>query len=128
MFEINNWSLVSPSKVGGSPTRFTQKSQTEDFQISGSKFSVLSIDEEVEGEIMEDRLQTTAVGVLEIHSNSDKSNEEDGVYDTTTSQAEAKAEEAHKKGAKHNIAKEKKAKSQDANLLAMSTRSSRRHL
>ncbi|CAF1768554.1 unnamed protein product, partial [Brassica napus] len=46
-----DWLLVSSSKVGRSPVCFTLKNQTSDFQISGSKFSVLSNDEEEEGKI-----------------------------------------------------------------------------
>ncbi|KAJ4872653.1 hypothetical protein Rs2_45678 [Raphanus sativus] len=60
--ELNNWSRVSPSKVGRSPGRSVQQSQADEFQISGSKFSVLGVDDEEEGEIMEEAPQTIFVG------------------------------------------------------------------
>ncbi|CAG7884211.1 unnamed protein product, partial [Brassica rapa] len=49
--EINIWLLVSPSKAGRSPVLLSLKNQVADFQISGSKFSVLSNEDEEEGEI-----------------------------------------------------------------------------
>ena len=121
--ETNKLLLVSSSKVGRSPVRFTQKNQTSDFQISGSKFSVLSNDEEEEGEITGDGLQNLAVAETLVNNDSVNAEEDNGV-NTTSNHAEEKAKETHVKGA----TKEKKAKSQDANPLTMSTRSSRRYL
>ncbi|KAF2562716.1 hypothetical protein F2Q70_00014264 [Brassica cretica] len=54
--EANNWSLVSPEKVGRSPVATPRGNQREDFHIFVSKFAVLSVDgqeeeQEEEGEI-----------------------------------------------------------------------------
>ncbi|KAL0823404.1 hypothetical protein Bca101_047081 [Brassica carinata] len=54
--EANNWSLVSPEKVGRSPVATPRGNQLEDFHISVSKFAVLSVDgqeeeQEEDGEI-----------------------------------------------------------------------------
>ncbi|KAF3612164.1 hypothetical protein DY000_02046636 [Brassica cretica] len=59
--EANNWSLVSPEKVGRSSVANIQGNQLEDF-ISASKFAVLSVDEkeeeqEEEGEIKDPGFQ-----------------------------------------------------------------------
>ncbi|KAF3503510.1 hypothetical protein F2Q69_00044117 [Brassica cretica] len=103
--ETNKLLLVSSSKVGRSPVRFTLKNQTSDFQISGSKFSVLSNDEEEEGEITGDGLQNLAVVETLVNNDSVNAEEDDGV-NTTSNHAEEKAKETHMKGA----TKEKKAK------------------
>ncbi|KAF3566162.1 hypothetical protein DY000_02017822 [Brassica cretica] len=103
--ETNKLLLVSSSKVGRSPVRFTLKNQTPDFQISGSKFSVLSNDEEEEGEITGDGLQNLAVAETLVNNDSVNAEEDDGV-NTTSNHAEEKAKETHMKGA----TKEKKAK------------------
>ena len=49
--EQSNWALASPDKVD----RFPGSHQREDFHISASKFSVLSMGEEEEVEILEGR-------------------------------------------------------------------------
>ncbi|CAN7011963.1 unnamed protein product, partial [Brassica oleracea var. botrytis] len=59
--ESNKWLLVSPSKAGRSPVFLSLKNQAADFQISGSKFSVLSNEDEEEGEIKGDGTQTPTV-------------------------------------------------------------------
>ncbi|CAN6912881.1 unnamed protein product, partial [Brassica oleracea] len=59
--ESNKWLLVSPSKAGRSPVLLSLKNQAADFQISGSKFSVLSNEDEEEGEIKGDGTQTPTV-------------------------------------------------------------------
>lgn len=61
--DANNWARVSPAKVGRSPMRPDQRKYTEDFQISASKVSVLSVEDGEEGEIMEERLQVSAVEI-----------------------------------------------------------------
>lgn len=122
--ELNNWSRVSPSKVGRSPGRSVQQSQADEFQISGSKFSVLGVDDEEEGEIMEEAPQTIFVGSLEIIINTDEGS---GEVRDTTGQLEASGKESQSKGVKQSTARERKAKPQDTNPSAMNTRSSRRH-
>ncbi|KAF3525161.1 hypothetical protein F2Q69_00047366 [Brassica cretica] len=61
--DANNWARVSPAKVGRSPVRPDQRKYTEDFQISASKVLVLSVEDGEEGEIMEERLQVSAVEI-----------------------------------------------------------------
>ncbi|CAG7863745.1 unnamed protein product, partial [Brassica rapa] len=64
--EVNvtsNWSLVSPEKVGRSPA--TSALNTVDIQISASKYSVLSMDEEEEGEILVEEQQNMEIEVNE---------------------------------------------------------------
>ncbi|KAF3541664.1 hypothetical protein F2Q69_00022532 [Brassica cretica] len=48
----NDWALVSPDKVGRAQAKTPLKDPGE-IQISASKFSVLSVDDEEEGEITE---------------------------------------------------------------------------
>ncbi|KAF2606037.1 hypothetical protein F2Q68_00044107 [Brassica cretica] len=60
--EVNvtsNWSLVSPAKVGRSPA--TSAQNTVDIKISASKCSVLSMDEEEEGEILVEEQQNMEI-------------------------------------------------------------------
>lgn len=122
--ETNKWLLVSPSKAGRSPVLLSLKNQVADFQISGSKFSVLSNEDEEEGEIKGDGTQTPTVEESRININPVTAEEEDDGINITPNHVKERAGETSRKGAK----KEKKAKSQDANPLAMSTRSSRRYL
>ncbi|KAF3521526.1 hypothetical protein F2Q69_00046799 [Brassica cretica] len=63
--EENRWSLVSPTKVGRSPGKTDKSKQSEDIQISASKFSILSVDDEEDGEILGERLQMSATGTPE---------------------------------------------------------------
>lgn len=39
--EGTDWSLVSPTKTGRSPVRLANTNQSEDFQITASKFAVI---------------------------------------------------------------------------------------
>lgn len=39
--EGTDWSLVSPTKAGRSPVRLANTNQSEDFQITASKFAVI---------------------------------------------------------------------------------------
>lgn len=148
-----DWSLVSPTKVGRSPSRMASENRNEVI-ITASKFSVLSTDEEEEGEIMEDRvLITDKLGADPMESKEETemalvagiSNEETvGVVTTVATTPAATTElcetvvyrddvepkEGKRKGARRETStskeNEKKAKPQDVSSTAMSTRSSRR--
>ena len=103
--------------------------QSEDLHISASKFAVLSVEEEQEeGEISEKGQ------VLPVVSIPDSERGIVGNVEGLTQQSQADQEcEAKETGAKRKQStvkgiKEKKAKSHDTNPLAMSTRSSSRHL
>ena len=52
-------SLVSPTKAGKTPEKLANANQNEDFPITASKFAVLSVEEEEDGEIMDDRRLVT---------------------------------------------------------------------
>ena len=108
--EQSNWALVSPAKVGRSP-----ENHREGIHISASKFSVLSVEEEEEGEIL-DRMKL--VEVTEMEGVAERNEER-------TEEATVNQETAHIRETKGTGAK-KKAKSLDSNPMAMSTRSSRR--
>lgn len=116
--EASKWLRISPAKVGCSPM-WSAQNQTEDIHISASKFSVLSVEDEEEGEIMEEMQQNTEDEDTLIRENMDEKEEAE------MSVTEDKGKETNYKGIKRNQ-KEKKAKSHDANLIAMGTRSSRR--
>ena len=125
-----NWSLVSPTKVGRSPGRSSHAKQAEDLHISASKFAVLSVEEEEEeGEFMERDSQTD----VETQDTNDF-NEEEGKGGSVEVQIVSNKIGQHDDEIKENetkgITKEqraKKARSQDVNPMAMSTRSSSRH-
>ncbi|WZZ71449.1 hypothetical protein YC2023_082819 [Brassica napus] len=105
----DNWYSVSPTKVGRSPVN-PFVTQREDSHISASKVSVLSVGDEEEGEILQDR------ELVECDA-TDMGNDEAGQLE----------EDFINQQCANRKLKGKKAKSQDANPRAMSTRSSRRH-
>lgn len=111
--EANNWSNVSPVRVGRSPVVTPQKAV--DTHITASKYAVLSMytddEEDEEGEIK----ATESKAGKEVGT-------EDGVVQTDTTVAAQQIKEGKSKGGKA-----KKARSQDVNPMAMSTRSSCRH-
>ncbi|KAH0899583.1 hypothetical protein HID58_049151 [Brassica napus] len=61
----SEWSMVSPAKSGRSLFISTQK---EEVEISASKFSVLSVDETEEGELIEEKLLTDVIYTLRFRS------------------------------------------------------------
>lgn len=124
--EASSWLLVSPAKVG----RPSGPQQEEDIHISASKFTVLSLDEEEEGEIMDKETQVTEAAANSNLSNCENAEEEpngrngEESFHLGADQTMEDKRLGDKKAL--NKPKEKKAKSQDANPSAMSTRSSRR--
>lgn len=121
---INPWLQFSPHKAGRSQPESSQKAD-EDIEISASKFSVLSLDEAEEGEILGEGKQNTETEpeaddeeVQTVESESDLL--EDNILDQ---QVKEKDKDEMKKGKKRG----KKAKAQDANP-PKSIRSSRRNL
>ena len=126
--EANNWSLVSPEKVGRSSVANIQGNQLEDF-ISALKFAVLSVDEqEEEGEIKDPGFQLSVAAFPALET-SKKVDQELSVDNQSAVVAGQQVEEAKNKGDKATIKeqKAKKARSQGVNPMAMSTRSSCRH-
>ncbi|KAJ4909764.1 hypothetical protein Rs2_04385 [Raphanus sativus] len=127
----SNWLPVSPSKVGRSPVKETHN-QSGTLHISVSKFSVLSVDEEQEeGEINDLIVQPPDT---EIQPARNKNVERDMVDSEAPSDAQlvVQTSRSHEKEKQcvegdSREANEKKAKSQNASSVAMSTRSSRRH-
>ena len=108
--EANNWSNVSPVRAGRSPVVTPQKAV--DTHITASKYDVLSMytddEEDEEGEIK----ATESKAGKEVGT-------EDGVVQTDTTVVAQQIKEGKSKGGKA-----KKARSQDVNPMAMSTRSS----
>lgn len=122
-----NWALVSPTKVGRSPGRTS--CQSEDIHISVSKFAVLSVEEEQEeGEISEKGQALTVVSIPDSERGIVENVEGLAQQSQVDQECEVKETGAKRKQSNVKGIKEKKAKSQDTNPLAMSTRSSSRHL
>lgn len=115
------WSLVSPDKVGRTQNK-TPRSEEHDIQISVSKFSVLSLDEEEEGEIKDD----------DQNGEMKESNEDDNVEDIREGDLmedvlmERKDKEYKKAVMQKGGKRVQKAKAQDVN--PKGKRSSRRNL
>ena len=120
--EVNvtsNWSLVSPEKVGRSPA--TSVLNTVDIQISASKYSVLSMDEEEEGEILVEEQQNMEIEMNEENEQT-KELEGDLLKENILDQ---QVREKDKAGPQKGMRRGQKAKSQDAN--PVKTKRSSRH-
>lgn len=100
------WSQVSPGKIGRSQTPPTQ---IETLQISGSKFSALSVNEEEEGEILEE-MHDYEMNEIEINEKMEEL-EEDILEDNYLERSRSKEKSVQKRGRK----KGQKAKPRDAN-------------
>lgn len=127
--ESHNWSLVSPAKAGRSPGTSLQEKQKEDLHISVSKFAVLSVDDEdEEGEIKETKLQSAdsvTPTSREVCHEEDEGAEEAQPDQNVGQLVREQVEEDTRNTVKGQ--KAKKARSQDANPMTRSTRSSCRH-
>lgn len=62
--EVNVWTLVSPAKIG---RLFSSTQKEDEIQISASKFSVLSVEEEEECEIVAEVRNGLEVAVSEVN-------------------------------------------------------------
>lgn len=116
----NKWALVSPAKIGRSHMKSPQGNETE-VQISASKYSVLSVDEDVEeGEVLREEQEENVDDISEA-SDQMRELENDLLEDVIlTRKVKEKDEAVMKKGVTRN----QKAKTQDVN--AKSTRPSRK--
>ena len=112
----NDWALVSPDKVGRAQAKTPLKDPGE-IQISASKFSVLSVDDEEEGEITEAQ-EEDSEGVETVSIS-----EEDRMEDEILNQKiKEKEKTAMQKGGRRG----QRTKAQE--VQPMSKRSSRRNL
>lgn len=110
-----SWSLVTPTKTGRTQTPILQKN-IEKIVISASKFSVLHVEEEEEGEILEEEGKNLEEEVYEVAV---QTTEEDLLEDSLLEQQEKEKT----KGITKRGRKAQKPKAQDAN--PKSIRSSR---
>ena len=119
--EDSNWARVSPTKIGRSLVGSPLSNQNDEICISASKFEVLSVDEdEEEGEIMDGEAQITyGSSVREVV-------EKELTVTLLAREGTDEKEGLKQMQTKVKEVKEKKAKSQEINHVAMSTRSSRR--
>lgn len=136
--EGSGWSLVSPTKAGKTPEKLANGNQNENFPISASKFAVLCIEEEEDGEIRElcglvaDTVDTNveqrgddAEGAGAAGPNLATAAESEGTSNHDSDVSKENRGKGVKREPSINKEKEKKAKSHDAST-AKGTRSSRR--
>lgn len=127
--ETSSWALVSPAKMGRSPA----KDQTEVLHISASKFTVLSVEEEREdGEIPHESHQCANEEAHLSKVSTDVGSEavDEGItiakvveeQSSMVQEVDEQSEPSTTRGSRR-----KKAKSQKATSVTMSTRSSLRH-
>lgn len=119
-YGTSNWALVSPAKIGRSQLKTPPKNELE-VQISASKFSVLSIEEEAEKGEIETEEQDNNDDEVSVASEQMRELDSDLLEDVILAQQVKGKDRA---GTQRGVKRNQKAKALDVNL--KSTRHSRR--